>query len=253
MSKSTKRIGFIWPGGGAEHEYFQFAEAMDDRIKVFLSCSRVGGHRDDDHDVDALLQTARIDWITEAARRLVCLKPDCVFWACTSGSFIVGRKGAEAQVEALEEATGSPAGSTSLAFVAALEKLGIKRVSVLATYPEPAARAFVSFLGEFELEVVSLNWLDAPSGWDAALLDPELVVVKTREAAVDGAQAVLVPDTAMPSLHLVERLEEVAQRPVLTANAVTMWRAIALAGGELPINGYGTLLAGPVAAVAEEA
>ncbi|MDH3689539.1 MAG: maleate cis-trans isomerase [Gammaproteobacteria bacterium] len=237
------RLGMIWPGGGAEHEYYQFAEALDDRIKIFLSCSRVGGEGDNDHDVDALLQTARVDWLEEAARRLICLKPDVVFWACTSGSFIVGRAGAETQVSAIARTTGAPAGSTSLAFIAALETLGTSRVSVLATYPEPASRAFVKFLGEFGVEVLHMQWLDAASGWDAALLDPEIVTEKAREAAIDGAEALLVPDTAMPSLHLVERLERATERPVLTANAVTLWQAMKLAGGAISVKGYGTLLA----------
>jgi len=244
MGERALRLGFVWPGGGGEQEYFQFGETLGDRIKVFLACTRVGGHGDDDHDVEALLETARIDWITEAARRLVVLHPDCVFWACTSGSFIVGRSGAEAQAAALSEATGVPASSTSLAFVAALEALGLERVSVLATYPEPASRAFVAFLAEFGVEVASLDWLGAPSGWDAAALDEGLVLDKAREVAVEAAQALLVPDTAMPTLHLVERLEAAAGRPVLTANAVTLWQAMKLAGGAMAVAGHGTLLAG---------
>ena len=243
MNDRALRLGFIWPGGGAEHEYYQFAEALDERIKVFLSCTRTGGHENDDHDVEALLQTARVDWITEAARRLIGLAPDCVFWACTSGSFIVGREGAEEQVRALAETTGAPAGSTSLAYATALERLETRKVGVLATYPEPATRAFVEFLAEFDIEVVKLKWLDTACGWDAARLDPEVVKEKTLEVAVDNAEAILIPDTAMPSLSLAGPLEEAVARPVLTANVVTLWQAIELAGGGLPpIEGYGTLL-----------
>ena len=245
MFEPALRLGFIWPGGGAEHEYYQFAEALDDRIKVFLSCTRTGGGHDDDHEVEHLRQTARVDWITEAARRLVCLQPDCVFWACTSGSFIVGREGAETQLKALEEATGAPAGSTSLAYAEVLRRLKIRSVGVLATYPEPATMAFVAFLEEFDIQVVKLAWLDANCGWDAALLDPETVRQKTIEVAVDDAQAVLIPDTAMPSIFLAETLEQSVNRPVLTANVVTLWHAMVLAGRMIPIEGYGGLLKNP--------
>nr|HIA88564.1 hypothetical protein [Gammaproteobacteria bacterium] len=56
------RLAFIWPGGGAEQEYYQFAEATGDQIKIFLACSRVGGTGEgSDHDIEALLETARID------------------------------------------------------------------------------------------------------------------------------------------------------------------------------------------------
>ena len=244
MFEPALRLGFIWPGGGAEHEYYQFAEALDDRIKVFLSCTRTGGGHDDDHEVEHLRQTARVDWIIEAARRLVCLQPDCVFWACTSGSFIVGREGAETQLKALEEATGAPAGSTSLAYAEVLRRLKIRSVGVLATYPEPH-HGFCRFprgvrysSGEARLARRQL-WLGC------RIAGPETVRQKTIEVAVDDAQAVLIPDTAMPSIFLAETLEQSVNRPVLTANVVTLWHAMVLAGRMIPIEGYGGLLKNP--------
>ena len=245
MSDRALRLGFIWPGGGAEHEYYQFAEALDDRLKIFLSCTRTGGGHDDDHDVAHLRQTARIDWLTEAARRLIPLKPDCVFWACTSGSFIVGREGADAQVSAIQETTRAPAGRTSLAYVEVLRRLKIRSVSVLATYPEPATKAFVTFLEEFGIEVVKLDWLDAACGWDAALLDPAVIRQKTIDIAVPSAQAILIPDTAMPSIYLTQDLEDAVGCPVLTANTVTLWHAMVLAGTPIPTPGFGGLLENP--------
>ena len=44
------------------------------------------------------------------------------------------------------------------------------------------------------------------------------------------AEAVLVPDTAMHSDALVAELEVSLAKPVLTANVVTMWEALRLAG-----------------------
>ena len=242
MSDKALRLLMVWPGGGAEHEYYQFAEALEDRIKIFLACTRVGGHGDADHDVDALLETARIDWLCEAAGRSRVLAPDCVFWACTSGSFIVGKSGAHAQVEALSELMGVPAGSTSLAFVNALAELGLNSVSVLATYPEPASRAFESFLSEHGINISRLHWMDAASGWAASALDAEMVVEQAHASVTDDTQAILIPDTAMPTLHLIERLERETGLTVLSANAVTLWAAMKLAGGNIPIDGYGSLL-----------
>ena len=244
MSEDIIRVGLIWPSGHGEFEYFQYARATGERLRIYLTSTRVGGEEGKDHDVEALKQTARMDWLGDAATRLKLLEPDAVFWACTSGSFILGRDYAQRQREAIERAAGMPAGSTSLAFAKLLKELGVSRVSALATYPEPASRAFASFLAEFDIDVVHLQWLDAPGGWDASDMDPERVVSGVREAAVDGADIVLVPDTALPTLSIVERLEEVAARPVLTANAVSIWEAMALAGGRIPLPGYGSLLAG---------
>src|SRR3974377_1065616 len=98
------RLGSCYPGGGAEHDYYRFAEANG--FQVFLAGSRTPGGAD--HDVEALLQTARIEHILEAARRLMTLRVDVILWACTSGSFILGRARAEAQARSLVKATGKP-------------------------------------------------------------------------------------------------------------------------------------------------
>ena len=244
MTDAARRIGIIWPSGGGEYEYYQYADALGDRLKIILVTTRAGGERGDSHDVDALLETARVDWLTEAAGRLARIKTDVAFWACTSGSFILGREGAEAQAAAIGRAAGCPSSSTSLAFVAALRACGVGRVSILATYPEPASRAFEAFLGEFEIEVAHLQWLDAPGGWDATLMDPEIIVEGVRAASKHTGEAVLVPDTALPTLSIATRLEQEAGKLVLTANAVTLWQAMMLTGGHIAAPGYGRLLAG---------
>jgi maleate cis-trans isomerase len=235
------RLGFIYPGGGAEHDYYRFAETHG--LRVFLAGSRTPGG--EDHDVEALRQTARTEHIVEAARRLLTLRVDAALWACTSGSFILGRAGAEEQVRALREATGTPATSTSLAFIAALERLGAQRVAVLATYPEPAARAFAAFLAEYGITVVALHWLDAASGFDASGIDAQRLRAAVSGMDLKRVGAVLIPDTALPSLDIVNDLEAACRLPVLTANQVTMWAALGLARRPLVTTGYGQIFTIP--------
>lgn len=236
------RIGFIVPSGGPEADYYGFEDAAGGAVKLLLTISRVGGEPGHDHDPDALRQTAQVDWLVEAAARIKPLRLDAIHWACTSGSFISGRAFAELQASELTKTIGVPASSTSLAFAAACRQLGLSRVGVLATYPEDVARYFVSFLGEFGIEVADLRWLDAPSGWDAALFDADLIAENAAKLSADGMQAILIPDTALPSLHFVEALEERLGLPVLTANAVTLWDAQRIAGRHIPVDGKGLLL-----------
>jgi maleate cis-trans isomerase len=235
------RLGIIYPGGGAEQDYYRFGEQHN--VRMFLVGSRIPAG--DDHAVEALLQTARVENILEAAARFATLDPDVVVWACTSGSFIVGRDGAERQVAALREATGRPATSTSLAFVESLRALGAKRVAVVATYPEPASRALARFLGEFGVGVVSLQWLGAPSGLDAALIGDERLAGAVREAAATRPDAVVIPDTALPTMDRISRLELIAGCPVVTANQVTLWAALRIARHPLITDAYGRLFGIP--------
>jgi maleate cis-trans isomerase len=231
------RLGFIYPGGGAEQDYYSFGERHD--FRMFLVGSRIPGG--DDHAVEALLQTARVKNLIEAAGRFATLDPAVVVWACTSGSFIVGRAGAEAQVAALRTATGRPATSTALAIVDGLTALGAHRVAVVATYPEPAARALVAFLDAFGIAVASLQWLDAPNGLDAAAIGEDRLMAAVRQAIIGKPDVVVIPDTALPTMELVERLEAMAGCPVVTANQATLWAAVGLAGQAVSAAGQGRL------------
>ena len=58
-----------------------------------------------------------------------------------------------------------------------------------------------------------------------------------------GAEAVLVPDTAMHSLAWLPDLEAAAGMPVLTANQVTVFEGLRLAGPVPELPQLGTLFA----------
>jgi maleate cis-trans isomerase len=234
------RLGIIYPGGAAEQEYYQFAESRG-RLTIYLVVSRIG--EGIGHSIPSLMQTASIGFLLEAARRLVPLQPDSVMWACTSGSFVVGRAGAEAQVKAIHETVQSPTSSTSLAFVHALEHLGIRRVAIAATYPREASEAFQGFLREFEIESLTLRYLGAEDGFAASEIPPERVKNLVRAVDTPEAEAILVPDTALPSLNLIHPLEEALGKPVLTANQVTLWEGLRLAGAGTAHAAFGRLLA----------
>lgn len=236
------RLGFVWPGGGAEHDFYQFLEQTGDRARLYLTCTRVGGDGDNDHDITALRQTSRLDWLIEAALRLVPLKVDCVYWPCTSGSFVRGRSHAQEQLRVLTDTVGVPAGSTSLAFIRALRHREFKKVSILSTYPEPASKALASFLEEFDIEILSMNWLNAASGWDAALFEPNFIIEHIPAAIHPDAEVLLIPDTAMPTLFAVNEFETTAEIPVFTANGVTMWDAMNLAGLKVSDSRFGSLM-----------
>lgn len=242
MARRELRLGVIYPAGGADHEYYRFAEDAGMPMRVYLVTTRLMGD-ETDHSVEALNRTGRLDYLESAARRLATLDPDVALWACTSASFVVGRAGAEAQVQAIAAAAGCPAGSTSLAFIDALAALNVRRVAIMATYPEPVARRFEAFLAEFGIEVRDLRWLGAPSGYDAGLIPPEEIIRAVRAADRPDAEAVLVPDTALPTLDLIDGLEAELGKPVLSANQVTLWQGLRLAGRELKVAGWGRLLA----------
>lgn len=237
-------IGLVYPGGGCEADFYRFEMATQGAARLYLTQARHGVVDGADHDPEALRQTARIDWIVEAASRLSAVPLDALVWACTSGSFINGRQFAEEQIAEIERITKVPTTSTSIAFIAAAEELSFKRVSILATYPRPAADIFASFLGEYGIEVANLICLDFHSGWVSSNLGPEDVKAAALDAVASGSDTLLVPDTALPTLEILDELEAELDIPVITANAVSLWHGLKTAGQDLTVSGCGSLLAG---------
>ena len=237
------RLGIIYPPGGGDQEYYQFAEATGDVVRILLVTTLLCWGDERSHDVDALLKVGNVAQLASAARKLRDLAPDSVMWACTSASFVGGVAWAEEQVRAIADACGRPAGGTSLAFVGALEALGVDRVAVMATYPEVVAERFVRFLGDRGIRVTNMVSLDQISGWEAAQIPSGEVMDAVRRADRGDAGAVLIPDTAIATLPLIDPLERELGKPVLTANQVTLWDGLRLAESGMRPRGWGRLLA----------
>jgi maleate cis-trans isomerase len=233
-------IGLLYPGYSAEDDYARLADRLGPDLSLPLVHTSVG---EDAHRIDALLDLGGAERLAEGARTLVAEHaPDAVLWACTSGSFVFGWEGAHEQVARLQEVTGLPTSSTSIAFVEACRSLGISRVTVAASYPQEVAEEFVSFLAHGGIEVTAMGSHGIVTAAEVGTLGYAEVDAIVRGAdRSGGAEAVLVPDTAMHTLSWLESLEGAAGLPVLTANQVTVWQGLNLLG-EVPVIGeLGTL------------
>src|SRR3546814_3756787 len=72
---------------------------------------------------------------------------------------------------------------------------------------------------------------------EVGTLEPDRVVDMVTAADHPDAEAVLVPDTAMHTLAVIDRLEAAVGKPVLTANQVTVWKGLQLVGAAPAIPG----------------
>jgi maleate cis-trans isomerase len=236
MSPSVPTVGILYPGFSAEDDY-PLAEQLLGGPRLPLVHTEM---REDAHRVDALLDIGGGDVLAAGFRELP--QPlDSIVWACTSGSFVFGWDGAAQQVADLGRVAGVPASSTSFAFTDACAHLGISRVAVGATYPDDVAERFVAFLGKAGVEVLSLSAKGIITAAEVGTLERDAVL--EFAAAVDhpDAEAVLLPDTALHTIGLLDALEERVGKPVLTANQVSVWQGLRLAGGTVVQDGLGAL------------
>jgi maleate cis-trans isomerase len=231
-------VGLLYPGHSAADDFPALESRVDGTVRLPVAITSVG---EDAHRVDALLDLGSAERLADGVAQLAAEKPDAVMWACTSGSFVFGPDGARDQASGVAAAAGVPASSTSIAFVDAARHLGVRRVAVAASYPEDVAQHFVAFLREGGIEVVAMGSHGIITAAEVGTLDSQQVVAMVTAADHPDAEALLVPDTAMHTLTIIDELEAAVGKPVLTANQVTVWKGLQLLGPVPALPGLGTL------------
>jgi maleate cis-trans isomerase len=232
-------VGVLYPGYSAEDDYPTLERLLggDVRLPVVHTVMREDAHR-----VDALLDVGSADLLADGGRQVLQHRDvRSVMWACTSGSFVFGWQGAQEQAEKLQAAIGLPTSSTSFSFVHAARRLGLRRVAVAATYPAEVAQRFVEFLSAAGLEVCRLSSRGIVTAAEVGTLRRDEVLEFAAAHDDPQAEAVLMPDTALHTVAWLEDLEQRVGKPVLTANQVSAWDGLRLAGYDRAHAGLGTL------------
>lgn len=237
------RLGLLYPGHAAEDDLPTLVGALfgDGSVVADVVHTSVG---EDAHRIDALLDLGSAERLNEGADTLRARGAAVAVWACTSGSFVFGWEGARRQAEQLASAFGGPASSTSLAFVEALRALGLRRVAVAATYPEPVTEAFLRFLSDAGFDVLASRSQDIVTAEEVGTVGRDAVLALASGGDHPDADAVLVPDTALHTIPWLAELEATVGKPVLTANQVTVWEALRLAGRPVQASGHGRVFEG---------
>ncbi|GAC01767.1 putative decarboxylase [Gordonia namibiensis NBRC 108229] len=239
----TTTVAMLYPGHAAEDDYTLIESALvasGAAVRLPVTITEI---ESDDHTVDAMAAVGEQERLAEGLRRAQVDEPASVMWACTSGSFVYGLDGARRQVADIAVLADRPASSTSLAFVEACHHLGLSRVAIAATYPAPLASRFIGFLDDGGIEAVSLRANDIETASEAGILDGDSLFDMIAAADHPDAEAILIPDTALHTAMWITGLEEKFAKPVLTANQVTAWQGLRLAGISAVIPELGTLFA----------
>ncbi len=178
--------------------------------------------------VDMAVHVSDADNVVAGAANVLAVSPMVTAYACTAGSFVKGMAGEAALVAAMQAAGAPAAVTTSGSMLAALKHLGVHRVATVTPYTADLTIGLTSYLMEAGLEVVATSGLGLTSEIWAVPYEhpPELV----RSTNVAEAEAIVISCTNLPTYDLIAPLEAELQKPVVTANQVTMWAALRVAG-----------------------
>ena len=172
-----------------------------------------------------------LDALAAASRDVATADPGVTAYLCTSASFVGGLAGEARLREAMKHGGARRALTTSGAMLEALEAIGARRVAVATPYDAALTDRLVDFLAEAGIETTGMGYLGM--GEDIWRVDAGSVCELARAIPREGADALFLSCTNLPTYDVIPALEEEFGLPVLSANLVTLWAALR-ALGELP-------------------
>ena len=180
--------------------------------------------------------------VEDAALQLADAEIDVIGYGCTSGSLFKGLGHDKSIEKRIERVAGVPAIATAGAVVSALRTLNVEKVCVATPYTDEINILEEKFLSVSGFRVVDLKGLGMRKNLEIGRLSSEVVyelVMGLESAKADG---VFVSCTNFATADVIEKLERVIQRRVVSSNTATLWAMLKRCQVSAEIKGFGSLL-----------
>lgn len=249
-ARPAKRVGLIVPSSNTTMEtevpaILRAHEQVSDDSFTFHS-ARVRMKQVTQEELTAMDQNAGV-----AAAELADADVDVIGYACLVATMSQGlghhRVSEKRLAAVVAEETGAsvPVVASAGAVVQALEYLGAKRIAVIAPYMKPLTQTVCGYIEHEGYDVVDSISLEVPDNLAVGRLDPTRLIELSRRVDTSGADALLLSACVqMPSLPVLQQVQDQFDIPVLSAAAATAWRILTELGLEPVAPGAGDLLKG---------
>jgi maleate isomerase len=195
-------------------------------------------------------ELARMDAESDrCALELSDARCDALAYACLVAIMAAGPKyhmRAQRRLEqtAAENGGAAPVITSAGALVDGVRAVGARRVALVAPYLKPLTQLVISYLGDFDIEVVDSISLEVADNLEVGRLDPLRLPEIAQRLDLRRADAlVLSACVQMPSLPAIQLAEDRFGLPVLSAATATTYQVLQALGLPAAIPGAGSLLA----------
>ena len=233
------RIGFLVPPGNptVEPEMAELAPAGVSVHFTRMSASGPAGTHAGQEERNRM-QLASLD---EAARLLAMTDPKVIVLAHTATSYTLGADAEADLVRRQETATGTRFVTAFGCVLEAMNHLGVRRIAYATPYSADLTDRGRAHLVLHGFDVVGVARLEGVRNIYEETAERAYAV--GRQADRPDADAVFLSGTGMPTLAMLQFLEDDLGKPVISASSAMMWHALRVAGVSSSRPGYGRLLA----------
>ncbi len=217
------RIGFIVPVSNSNLEPDMVAMRPEG---VSLHFMRAGGY-----DLEQIPDSAQMRQFAESSldgviHALCAARPDVVAYGCTSATLSFGPDYDGEFRKKIEHLAGVPAITAAGALIETLRDLEVKTVSFASPYTLQLNREGAAFLSDCGIEVADVAYVGEDLGnYGQGELSPAEVLALGLECDHVDAQAVVLSCTDMRAVEVIEELEGVLKKPVVSSNQAIMYAA----------------------------
>ncbi|HVY14057.1 MAG TPA: hypothetical protein VHB27_02430 [Rhodopila sp.] len=232
------RIGFLVPPGNPTVEP-EMTELAPPGVSVHFTRLTASGPAGT-HKGQEERNRTQIASLDEAARLLAMVSPQVIVMAHTATSYTLGREAEASLVQRVERATGTRFVTAFGSVLAALTCLNVQRIAYATPYDATLTEQGRAHLARHGFDVVGVGRLENVRNIYEETTARAYAV--GRQADRPEAQAVFLSGTGMPTLGMLQALEDDLGKPVFSAASAMMWHALRVAGVRRPVPGYGILL-----------
>jgi maleate cis-trans isomerase len=231
------RIGFLVPPGNptVEPEMTELAPPGVSLHFNRLSATGLAGT----HTGQEERNRSQIASLDDATRLLAMVSPQVIVMAHTATSYTLGRDAEAELVGALATAHGTPFVTAFGCVLEALASLNVRRIAYATPYAADLTEQGRAHLEQHGFDVVGVARLDGVRSIYEETNARAYVV--GRQADRPQAEAIFLSGTGMPTLGMLQTLEDDVGKPVISAASAMMWHALRVAGVRSPRPGYGRL------------
>ena len=166
-------------------------------------------------------------------------KIDCVAYGCTSGTIAAGFDAIQKKIkDAKPEAIVT---TPSTASIKALKKLNVNKVAIFTPYSKKLNDEVLDFFKKENFEIKANSYFNIESDIDIGKVDPNYLYEVLSNMNLNGAEALFVSCTALPTLSIINKLEEKLNKFVLSSNQTLIWDSLNAIGYKNKVEGFGKL------------
>jgi maleate isomerase len=189
--------------------------------------------------ISDMMESERVE---QATAELATAPLHVILFGGTSATFLKGVAWDEHIKQRMAAvANGVPVTTTTSALLAALNGLGLKKLTFVAPYVPEITEIGCNFLKDNGFEILGSSSLGVSDDHELGEISLDTVYRLARDTFRRGSDGVFISCTNLRSIGAIEALEEDLGVPVVSAIQASFWHGLRMAGVGSRVPGFGRL------------